>query len=188
MHTPFRFYPELFEARNRALAALAEGGFQWFSDFGSIDLEHDVYGLSVTGIREQTDAKVISQLMRRHFRSWPYVHVHPAPLGSIDPGWRVVISKLPSGPNSTPGGNRITRLYQCWDENDLLSDVPTSSLLEDAMSHAKQYRATITIRRPNSGTATITDYCQASSTGAASRTFESRYPDATSISGVTAMQ
>ena len=69
---PFEFHPELFELRNAALEALAENGFTWLSDFGSIDLQQDVYGLEVTGIREEADAKNIAALLHRMFAGWHY--------------------------------------------------------------------------------------------------------------------
>jgi hypothetical protein len=39
----FEFHAELFELRNAVLEALSENGFEWLSDFGSIDLQHAVW-------------------------------------------------------------------------------------------------------------------------------------------------
>ena len=61
---PFEFYPELFELRNAVLEALSDNGFVWLSDFGSIDLLHDLYGLEVTAIHEQTDAAAFASPRR----------------------------------------------------------------------------------------------------------------------------
>ena len=49
----FEFHGELFELRGMVMEALEENGFVWLSDFGAIDLRHDIYGLEVTGIREE---------------------------------------------------------------------------------------------------------------------------------------
>ena len=67
---PFAFHAELFALRNVVLAMLADHGFAWLSDFGSIDLSHDIYGLEVCGIREESDAHAIERLLRMRFSSW----------------------------------------------------------------------------------------------------------------------
>ena len=59
---PFAFHPELFELRNEVLEALGSHGFAWLSEFASIDLLHDVYGLEVCGIRAEDDARSIEIL------------------------------------------------------------------------------------------------------------------------------
>ena len=68
----FEFHAELFDLRNAVLEALSDNGFVWLSDFGSIDLQHDVYGLEVTGIREEADARAITALLRKMFSAWRY--------------------------------------------------------------------------------------------------------------------
>jgi hypothetical protein len=50
---PFLFFPELFEERGKAAELLDIGGFTWFTDYSSIDLLHEEYGLEVCGIKEE---------------------------------------------------------------------------------------------------------------------------------------
>jgi hypothetical protein len=69
---PFEFHAELFDFRNAVLETLSENGYDWLSDFGSVDLLHDVYGLEVTAIRENESAKAIEALLRRMFPGWRY--------------------------------------------------------------------------------------------------------------------
>jgi hypothetical protein len=93
----FEFHAELFDLRNAVLEALSDNGFMWLSDFGSIDLQHDVYGLEVTGIREEADARAITALLRKMFAGWRYRHTfyEDQNLGEI--GWKVMISRDPEG-------------------------------------------------------------------------------------------
>jgi hypothetical protein len=92
---PFEFHAELFDFRNAVLEALAANGFAWLSDFGSIDLMHDIYGLEVTGIREEADARAIENLLRSMFPDWQYRRnfFEDQNLGEI--GWKVMISRDP---------------------------------------------------------------------------------------------
>ena len=90
---PFEFHAELFEFRNAVMQALSENGFVWLSDFGSIDLMQDLYGLEVTGIREEADAKKMATLLRRMFPKWRHrrVYYEDRNLGEI--GWKAMISR-----------------------------------------------------------------------------------------------
>ena len=45
------FHPELFEHKARALEHLEDAGFIWLSDFTTIDLLHQDYGIEVCGIK-----------------------------------------------------------------------------------------------------------------------------------------
>ncbi len=92
---PFEFHAELFDFRNTVMEAMSDNGFMWLSDFGSIDLQHDVFGLEVTGIREEADAKAIAALLRRMFAGWRYRRrfYEDQNLGVI--GWKVMISRDP---------------------------------------------------------------------------------------------
>ena len=56
----FAFHPELLDERTRVIAELSDAGFEWLSDFGAVDLLHDVYGLEVTGVREEADCRSIA--------------------------------------------------------------------------------------------------------------------------------
>jgi hypothetical protein len=91
----FTFHAELFELRNAVLEMLADHGFAWLSDFGSIDLQHDVYGLEVCGIREEGDAHTIADLLRKMFPSWRYSRMYYKDGSTREPGWKVIISRDP---------------------------------------------------------------------------------------------
>ena len=91
----FAFYPELFELRTSALDALADGGFAWLADFGSVDLLHDVYGLEVCGITDEDSARAIEVVLRALFPAWPYVRCYLKDFGGRDPGWKVIIARDP---------------------------------------------------------------------------------------------
>jgi hypothetical protein len=92
---PFEFHAELFDFRNAVLEALAENGFAWLSDFGSIDLQHDVYGLEVTAIREEADAAAIERLLRGMFPGWQYRRTFYEDHNLGELGWKVMISRDP---------------------------------------------------------------------------------------------
>src|SRR5262245_4915147 len=91
----FAFHPELFELRTEVLELLAEHGFAWLSDFGSIDLAHDTYGIEVCGIHEESNAHAIKKLLRRKFSSWRYSHMYYKDGSTREPGWKVIISRDP---------------------------------------------------------------------------------------------
>jgi hypothetical protein len=91
----FAFHPELFELRNAVLEMLADEGFAWLSDFSSIDLLHDVYGVEVCGIREEADARAIGGLLRKMFPSWPFSRMYLKDGKTREPGWKVIISRDP---------------------------------------------------------------------------------------------
>jgi hypothetical protein len=90
---PFAFHPELFEFRNRVLEKLAEHGYEWLSAFGSVDLAHDIYGMEVCGIREQSAALAIQKLLRRMFPFWRHTRIYLKEPWTREPGWVVVISR-----------------------------------------------------------------------------------------------
>ena len=92
---PFAFHAELFELRADVLELLAEHGFAWLSDFASIDLAHDIYGIEVCGIREESDAQAIKQLLRKKFPSWRYSRMYSKDGSTREPGWKVIISRDP---------------------------------------------------------------------------------------------
>ncbi len=96
---PFRFEPELFDHRTTAMEALAEEGFDWFSDFSSVDLLHDVFGMEVCGIAKEDDALNIESILHRVFPTWKYSRLGYKD-GERDPGWKVVIHR---DPETEPG-------------------------------------------------------------------------------------
>ncbi len=92
---PFAFHPELFELRNQVLEQLAASGFAWLSDFSSVDLLHDVHGLEVCGIRHESDAKAIRQLLCKLFPCWQYTRTCYKDATTREPGWKVAIMRDP---------------------------------------------------------------------------------------------
>src|SRR5262249_39573258 len=92
---PFAFHAELFELRTVVLELLAEHGFAWLSDFGSIDLAHDIYGIEVCGIREESDAHVIAKLLRKKFSSWRYSGMYYKEASRGERGGKVIVSRDP---------------------------------------------------------------------------------------------
>lgn len=91
-----RFSPELFEHRSDALEVLAEHGFEWLSDFATIDVLHDLYGLEVCGIPDEETARRILDLLRRRFLDWTQRSLVLKDWGSRDRGWRVRVHRDPS--------------------------------------------------------------------------------------------
>src|SRR5262249_59786455 len=92
---PFECRAELFEVRNAVLEALADNGFAWLSDFGAIDLQHDVYGLEVTAIREEADARAIERMLPGMFPDWKHYRTYYEDHNVREIGWKVVISRDP---------------------------------------------------------------------------------------------
>jgi hypothetical protein len=92
---PFEFHAELFDFRNAVLEALSDNGFAWLSDFGSIDLQHDVFGLEVTAIREEAGALAIEKLLRKMFPGWHYRRTFYEDQNIGELGWKVMISRNP---------------------------------------------------------------------------------------------
>src|SRR5207302_985851 len=82
------FHPELFGQRARASELLEAAGFTWFSDYSSIDLVQEEYGLEVCGIQKERDARRIQGVLERGFPHWHYVGICPHDSGR-EPGWTV---------------------------------------------------------------------------------------------------
>ena len=91
-----QFHPQLFECKGRASELLDEAGFTWFSDYSSIDLLHEEFGLEVCGIREDSNVEPIAQAMRGGFPHWHYSHVCFKD-GERDPGWKFALHMFPRG-------------------------------------------------------------------------------------------
>ena len=83
----------LFDFRNVVLDALSDNGFAWLSDFGAIDLLHDVYGLEVTGIHQEENAVAIAELLQKMFPAWRYQRTYYEDHNVRELGWKVVISR-----------------------------------------------------------------------------------------------
>jgi len=88
----FEFHPELFEQRTLALETLAHQGYHWLEHFSSVDLLHDLFGLEVCGIVEETDAEVILAILEETFPDWPYSNMHYYKY-ERDRGWKAAIFK-----------------------------------------------------------------------------------------------
>lgn len=84
----FIFRPELFASRGQAADALAEGGFDMFGDYSSIDILHEEYGLEICGIREKAAVEPISAIMEKTFPHWHHGRACGKDYG-IEPGWTV---------------------------------------------------------------------------------------------------
>jgi hypothetical protein len=96
---PFAFHPELFELRERVLEALADAGYAWLSDYGSVDLLHDVFGVEVCGIHEEDEVAPILRLLRKLFPDWRHTHSYYKDGATREPGWKIVISRDPENFN-----------------------------------------------------------------------------------------
>jgi len=88
----FEFHPELFEHRTLALEQLAAHDLHWFEHFSSVDLLHDVFGLEVCGIAEETDAQVVLCVLEEAFPGWQHSDLHYRKSGR-DRGWKALIHK-----------------------------------------------------------------------------------------------
>ncbi|MDB6125960.1 MAG: hypothetical protein JWQ71_4953 [Pedosphaera sp.] len=93
----FEFHPQLFEQRGRASELLEEAGFTWFSDYSSIDLMHEEYGLEISGIEDERHVKPILAAMQRGFPHWHHHKVNLHEHGR-EPGWTLAIHMFPSQP------------------------------------------------------------------------------------------
>lgn len=86
----FVFHPELFEARARASDAIEVAGFSMFSDYSSIDLLHEEYGLEICGIRKEKDVETITKALQLTFPHWHFTGVC-FKCGRRDPGAKLRI-------------------------------------------------------------------------------------------------
>jgi len=71
----FQFHPKLFECKSRASGILDTAGFTWFTDYSSIDLLHEEFGLEICYIQEESNVKPIAESMRAEFPHWHYSHL-----------------------------------------------------------------------------------------------------------------
>src|SRR5262249_49418228 len=70
-----QFHPELFECKGLATEILDAAGFSWLSEYGSIDLLHEEFGLEVCGINEEASVQPIVNVLCSAFPHWHYHHV-----------------------------------------------------------------------------------------------------------------
>lgn len=111
----FDFHPDLFEFRNAALQMLSDNGYCWLSDFGSIDMLHDLYGLEVCAIHEEEAAVAIQELLSKQFPAWRYRRIYYEYQNVREIGWKVHISRDPEGfpdkPEAQP--HFLLRMFDC---------------------------------------------------------------------------
>jgi hypothetical protein len=91
-----QFHPQLFECKGSASDLLNTAGFTWFSDYSSIDLLHEEFGLEICGIREDSSVEAIARAMRDGFPAWHYSHLCFKD-GERDPGWKFALHMFPRG-------------------------------------------------------------------------------------------
>ena len=90
----FRFEPGLFNHRAEAIAALAEAGYEWLTEYSAVDLLHDQFGLEVCGIAKKEDALSIRRILRRTFPGWRFAQLDYND-ENRDRGWRAAIHRDP---------------------------------------------------------------------------------------------
>ncbi len=77
-----------------ALEVLAAHDLHWFQHFSSIDLLHDVFGLEVCGIAEESDARLSLCVLEKTFPGWPHSDLYYRRSG-CERGWKALIHKHP---------------------------------------------------------------------------------------------
>ncbi|HWI56606.1 MAG TPA: hypothetical protein VNZ22_05230, partial [Bacillota bacterium] len=82
----FAFHPELFEHRDQATELLEGAGLSWFSDYSSIDLLHEEYGLEVCGIRQESHIEPTAHALQAGFPHWHFHGLDHSDSGR-EPGW-----------------------------------------------------------------------------------------------------
>ena len=88
----FQFSPELIEVRADVIARLDEEGFQWLSHYGSVDPDHEDYGIEVCGIQRREDAVSILGVLESMFPDWRNSRYWHKDYGA-EPGWKVQITR-----------------------------------------------------------------------------------------------
>jgi hypothetical protein len=82
------------ERQSKKSNILAEAGLELFSDYGSIDLLHEEYGLEVCGIQQEAKVDPIVEVMRKGFPHWHYYGLCHKDCGR-EPGWKFAIHMFP---------------------------------------------------------------------------------------------
>ena len=93
MNPRFNFHGELFEIRMAVIDGLAESGYTWLSDYGAVDIRHDDYGLEVTAIHHESDAKKIEKLLGHMLPSWRHLTTYYEDHNTLEIGWKVVVTR-----------------------------------------------------------------------------------------------
>ena len=71
----FAFYPELFQEKARAQAALEGAEIHWLTDYSNCDICHEEYGLEIEGLCDEALARRVVQILRKTFPHWPFTAV-----------------------------------------------------------------------------------------------------------------
>jgi hypothetical protein len=90
-----QFHPELFECKGKASEILDSAGFVWLSDYSSIDLLQEEFGLEVCGIHKESNVEPIAQAMQAGFPHWHYNRVCYKDYGR-ELGWKFALHLFPS--------------------------------------------------------------------------------------------
>lgn len=105
----FLFSPELFECRSQLMSAFESADLLMFRDYAAIDLDHDNYGLDVTGIKNENDSVKMLLILYDVFPSWRYGdRVYDD--SPVEPGWRILICKK--------GQRRLSERFSSEDDFD----------------------------------------------------------------------
>lgn len=86
----FTFHPELFEHRESAIEALSAHGIDLFTDYSTVDLEHELYGLEVGSFQDRAVAEKVLSILRPTFPFWRVGGIFDM---TNSPGWWVLICK-----------------------------------------------------------------------------------------------
>jgi hypothetical protein len=70
----FNFHGELLEHKATAAEVLENADLSAFSDYSSIDCDHDNYGLEVEGLASQQKVNQVTQLLRKAFPNWRHIN------------------------------------------------------------------------------------------------------------------
>ena len=93
---PFVFNPELFQQRDVASTLLESAGFVWLSDYSSVDVLHNEYGLEICGICDESQAAAIAKVIQNGFPHWHYHRISHKDYGA-ERGWKFLIHMFPQG-------------------------------------------------------------------------------------------
>ncbi len=88
------FSSELYGHRDNVIAELHDEGFDCASNYASVDLLYDTYGIEVCGIRDEDDAIDILRILRRMFPSWTDGRVYCKDVG-CDQGFVATVQRDP---------------------------------------------------------------------------------------------
>ena len=92
----FRFEPALFGHRDHVLQALSRGGYQWFSDFKTIGVLHETYGIEVCGISSEAKARQMLAVLSRTFPTWRFAFVENNEFEDSTQSWMACLHRDPA--------------------------------------------------------------------------------------------